>query len=530
MIKWDNFDPESISPTCNAINYFTAGLLRGVAYMCAFLDIPRHLNPTRKPSDVVAGFITVLSLVLAVCIWLASLFVPLILVRSITAVRSRSSGRLIGIEGRVDAAAVEKYLWGFNHGRLKTIQPHDYSDIPDNQHPPPGSAGDYAFTLVDVRLMTVTHIVTDQPPAAVLLLRKRDGLLAQFLCAYDIQRQAFRRQMVLTSSLRGLDGLSQHSGIRLSLGLSATRVPEQAPENGTPEDLERNHEAYSFGAEDVSLEKPNKWPILIFIYFFLVSLLCNPGSTNPLPDYEYRDMLAIYRLFFMLAQPLAYFLLSNVPSLRCWCNIALFKGLLCMPVTRFAYAFLGSHVTFLAIDFLGVFGGTLEAYYAAQGFLRGLEVPCMVAIAWSWFTPAQLPLVLLVLTQFGEKLCLLAHESPIRSGYQTLALCIGVAFYLLPTSVNSCLIARPNEVSWLSSNEKIFYSLRSVIGNRDNKPAQWSRQRFLVRCLLVFAVSLLTECDARINPLKPEYVDQIGILLLLLVVGLVVLRFPHALC
>ncbi|KAF4943191.1 hypothetical protein FGADI_13570 [Fusarium gaditjirri] len=195
MINWDNLDPESALEGIVPVNTFAASLVRALAIVSLIVCIPGRRS---RYDDQDRLFIFVLGYFLRICTGLAAIVSLILLNRSISATGVAPSGRLIGIEGRVDASTVEKYLWGFNHGRLKVTEPQRYSDTPRQEQATPGAAGDYAFTIVDTRLMTVTHIVSDEPPTAVLVLRKRDGL----------------------------ENLSKHSGIRLSLSLSIAKTSE----------------------------------------------------------------------------------------------------------------------------------------------------------------------------------------------------------------------------------------------------------------------------------------------------------------
>ncbi|WXC47722.1 hypothetical protein QX201_007437 [Fusarium graminearum] len=288
MIDWDNLDPES-----DIARLRLGDISNGINFICASVAIIRAF---------------------------------ILLKRSISTAEIAPSGRLIGIEGRVGVNMIEEYLWGFNHGRLKIMEPQHDSFISRPERVTPDDAGAYDFTIVDTRLMTVTYIVSDEPPTGVLVMRKRDGLYGQFLCSYDSEQPAFHRQSVFRTDLKGVEDFHKHKGIRLSLDLLTAQASRPTLQNIRPENRQATNRFNDATENSIAADVPKKWRVLIFTYFFLVSL-----QPPLLPPYEFKSSANQYRslgyaLSFAFAQPWAYFLLSKYSLHKCWFCIASLKG------------------------------------------------------------------------------------------------------------------------------------------------------------------------------------------------------------
>lgn len=273
MIDWDNLDPESditrlrLGDISNGINFVFVESFVVLCLLLCFLAYVLQIVPTGYEL-----FISIAGLTLWICAGVAIIRAFILLKRSISAADTAPSGRLIGIEGRVGVNMLEEYLWGFNHGRLKIMEPRHDSFISRPERVTPGDAGAYDFTIVDTRLMTVTYIVSDEPPTAVLVLRKRDGLYGQFLCSYDSEQPAFHRQSVFRTDLKGVEDFHKHKGIRLSLDLLTAQTSRPTLQNIRPENRQATNRFNDATENSIAADVPKKWRVLIFMYFFLVSL------------------------------------------------------------------------------------------------------------------------------------------------------------------------------------------------------------------------------------------------------------------
>ncbi|EYB28025.1 hypothetical protein FG05_35251 [Fusarium graminearum] len=169
-----------------------------------------------------------------------------------------------------------------------------------------------------------------------------------------------------------------------------------------------------------------------------------------------------------------------------------YQGLFYLPVTHYAYCKINLRLIALPIVvllqpivaddlFWPIHGGKYYEFLCevVKGFISGLEIPCVVAIVWTWFTLEELPLVLLALTLTGEKFLVLASGSPIHQWYP----------YLMT--------------------------------------ARQTMQRRLIRYLLVFVLSAITKFDVHRNYVA-GYTDGFGVLVLMMIIGTILLKFQQA--
>lgn len=70
------------------------------------------------------------------------------------------------MEGSVDLATIERYVFGFSHGRMTEVQ--DLQDAYYDDEPPAQAECDNddvrVFTLINAHLRTVTRIRNRNPP------------------------------------------------------------------------------------------------------------------------------------------------------------------------------------------------------------------------------------------------------------------------------------------------------------------------------------------------------------------------------
>ncbi|KAK2014492.1 hypothetical protein LZ32DRAFT_637081 [Colletotrichum eremochloae] len=129
--------------------------------------------------------------------------------------------RLIGLEGMMTASKVAEYLWGFDHGELTTVTYLSYSDNVDSRQSIPlphrFPRQENVFTLVDTKMMTVTHFHCNRPPVAMFVCGSEGGAQRSLLCSYDWRTQTFHRQTVLRVARQGLDQLHLIDGVQVSL-------------------------------------------------------------------------------------------------------------------------------------------------------------------------------------------------------------------------------------------------------------------------------------------------------------------------
>ncbi|XEV01530.1 hypothetical protein FSHL1_006817 [Fusarium sambucinum] len=520
-IEWGSLDPQVTPESFNAANILYARWLRRDVFFlqiiyCILLIAGEDLDSNKWLWYVGIAFVTFI-------VGSAMLMPINILTLSRAQAKTLMGSRLIGIEGHPSAAIIERHLCGFNHGRFEANNIQPFTVMPEHQQPAQCPVGKYAFTLVDTGMMTVTHLYSAEPPAAVLIQGEVNGAYREVFCSYDAQHHVYRRQLVLRTSRGDINKFPRSSNVLFSLGLIAQSIDHTPVDNHSGEshqvDGQVNDASEPVIAQEASKEKNSpgfRNVDLLFIYLFMLTFV--PGSdwwySFPEPADQYSA--TIYGASFILAQPVSCFFLSRVSIIRCWSSIALLKGLHCIPFIRTAYIYLG----------------IFSLLHAIQGLIKGLELSCMVVIVWSWFSPREMSLRLLVLMLAGDKLRILASASSIRTPFLCSTSVIGVILCFLPTSVPSYLIGRPNEVDWLSSSQKLFYTQKSVI-NKQESIEVWALpqpiRRLIVRPILIFAISSITTFDTYQSSRMSKPIDEFGTFLIVVLIGTILCNYMYML-
>lgn len=223
-IRWDGFDANSIRSgelpqSLLLIAPFTwIGVV--LVSMMLSLSVVEHESRMDWPA---------MRLTNSVVFVLSALLAPVLYLWAQTrAWEHRTKSDLVGIEGHVDAAAVEKHLWGFNHGRLAQAESAPggggtYSDSDNasaSQQPAAVAhrcAEEFKFTLVDTRMMTITHITARRPPVALFIVGSERDHQRAILCSYDWRDNTFERETVLRVEGKMLDYMTRSDQFRLRL-------------------------------------------------------------------------------------------------------------------------------------------------------------------------------------------------------------------------------------------------------------------------------------------------------------------------
>lgn len=141
-----------------------------------------------------------------------------------------------GIEGPIELSAIEKALFGFDHGRLKwstngsLLSRHRLNKrtkkcvpLPPNDTGP-GNEHGRLFTLVDTYTMTATRFRAVRPPVAVLICGREGGMQRAILCSYDWRTNTFCRETVLRMKTIILERMFRVDRFRFALSRDA--LPE----------------------------------------------------------------------------------------------------------------------------------------------------------------------------------------------------------------------------------------------------------------------------------------------------------------
>lgn len=141
-----------------------------------------------------------------------------------------TQAHFVGIQGRADLGMAERYLFGFNHGRLRwstngsILSRHRLKKgeclpvPPDVSEDHAGSRpGETLFTLIDTYSMTATCFYAERPPVAVMICGQEGGMQRAVLCSYDWRRQTFTRETVLRMKTLVLDRMFRVDRFRFAL-------------------------------------------------------------------------------------------------------------------------------------------------------------------------------------------------------------------------------------------------------------------------------------------------------------------------
>lgn len=163
---------------------------------------------------------------------------------------------------------IERYLFGFNHGRLResedssTFTRSRYYDNPTtadtNSHE--DTPGMQLFTLVDTYTMTVTRFLAERPPVAVLVCSQDKGMQRAVLCSCEHRTRTFCRQTVLRMKSAVLDRMVRMDRMRFTLQrtLQDPRIEELRRDGSSQEDQQgETSRRRDTSSHDVEQRPPN---------------------------------------------------------------------------------------------------------------------------------------------------------------------------------------------------------------------------------------------------------------------------------
>lgn len=145
--------------------------------------------------------------------------------------RRDMQAQLVGLEGHVDAGAVERHLWGHDNGLLTLVATDDDSGflddddggsstgaVPQQQRRRRQLRERFNFTLVDTHMMTVRHIAACKPPVAVFAMGSGGGGGQRaMLCSYDWRDDTFERTTVIRVDDAMVDQMRRINQFRVRL-------------------------------------------------------------------------------------------------------------------------------------------------------------------------------------------------------------------------------------------------------------------------------------------------------------------------
>ncbi|KAK1638800.1 hypothetical protein BDP81DRAFT_422687 [Colletotrichum phormii] len=526
-IHWDNIEPEPYFDRSFGMRYV---VFVGFSYFACF-SIPMAFSLFTGIANIVLSDFMRLS-IWQVYMWLLplalvfALLFPIVLISTRGRVKQPAKSRLIGIEGIVDSASIEKHLWGFNHGNLTATNPQHYTDEADlralstssQSSGPSIGSGSFAFTLVDTYLMTVTHFQCHLPPVAILECGSEGGLQRTLLCSYDARTNTFHRQAVLRVNRRGVEQLHRIDRIRLSL------APHPRHNKQTPDTIQ-DMSSSSFPSDDpepirvqnnavktTSLINGSRTWKVEFLFF----ALCLAGSSTLGP---YSSKAPIFHVSFLLGQ-LPGFILLQYLSLS--------------HVTICTFAANGIYSR------RGLFHGTAVLLSSVHGILKGCLAVTLVKYMISWYPLKELPLRFLFWNvAFAGLISLLGSLPEITFHGISLTLDIGgIIFFaniiLLYSTIQagfSNILGGPKDVTWLPPHQKLYYSRHAAADSFHAKAAEavwWNHQQSLPNALqlfLVFSIALAMSLTSQ-GVIHEDPVSGAGAVCMAICAGLLIYRIP----
>lgn len=214
----------------------------------------------------------------------------LLLIFNVTATPKSPKARLIGIEGTVNSGTIERYLWGFNWGRLTTV--NLVEDVMTATEIPDGPEPRHAFTLVDTEELVITHFRCSKPPTAMFIGGHERSMNRALLCSYDWKTQTFHREKVLRVGSRVLDLMRPVDRIRLKLCSSFDTIDtlnysSTAEATAEQEPLDPDVEAgkshlSSFQVSATQIARSSRWKIrtIFLLVIFVRPHLCSLSRSS----------------------------------------------------------------------------------------------------------------------------------------------------------------------------------------------------------------------------------------------------------
>ncbi|KAL0780854.1 hypothetical protein CaCOL14_002189 [Colletotrichum acutatum] len=535
-IHWDNLEPEPYFDRSFGMRYV---VFAGFTYFACF-SVPMAFSFFTGIASIVLSDFMRLS-IWQVYIWLLPLAVvfallfPIILISTRGRVKQPAKSRLIGIEGIVDSASIEKHLWGFNHGNLSTTNPQHYSDEHDLRDPqtstqPSGSpigSSSFAFTLVDTYLMTVTHFHCRLPPVAILECGSEGGLQRTFLCSYDARTNTFHRQAVLRVNRRGVEQLHRIDKIRLSL------APHPQPNEQTHDtiyDASSSLPSDEMGPMRVQ-NSIAKTPTLFnrsatWKVEFLFFALCLAGLSTLGPSNSAKpSAIFTFHEWFLVGQIPGFILLQYLPLNQV--AICTFAANILVSIVRGGVLF--HHIAVL-----------LSRVHAVLRICLALT---LVKYMITWYPIKELPLRFLSWNIAFEGLVSSLRSLPeITFNKTSLTIDVGgiiffaniaLLYYTIQVGFSN-LIGGPMDVTWLLPHQKLYYSQRAAAESFCAKAAGsvwWKHQQSLSNALqsfLVFCIAFVVSLTSQ-GIIHEDPVSGAGALIMTILVGLLTYRLPATL-
>ncbi|KAH6971890.1 hypothetical protein EDB80DRAFT_776375 [Ilyonectria destructans] len=389
-IQWDALNSALFSFVKTGPHSFMAWLtmwyLTSVTNLASIFAISLFEGPSSMDWQSIVNFISVmLTLVLTF-----SLPVPLYFFRFRKPSQNPFTARLIGVEGHVDPAKIEKHFVGFNHGDFTLVSANDSPIMKD----------EYPFSLVDTSMMTVTWFNAKSPPVAMLIVGGEGSMQRALLCSYDWRKRTYSREAMLRIGREIIKHMHPVDGVRFSLNTSLKdgkdiNIPVSPASIASSVDVETGGLAcidkttFAQACEG----RPRVQSVLFLCLALLaarVDILSFHSGKESWKQYErdwkYDGLHWVYDFSFLIVQFPAYYMLRYIPVQRIFPIVATLKG--------FELAFTHIH-SFSDSSQLAT------PLFCLRGILDSMIIAIVVIYTWSWYSSQTLPLCFLLLSVIG---------------------------------------------------------------------------------------------------------------------------------
>ncbi|KAI1777554.1 hypothetical protein F4818DRAFT_317572 [Hypoxylon cercidicola] len=521
-IHWDNLDPE---PLLDRNLGTVVPIIYAMVFVFSVIE-PFFQAICRSIIAMVLGlrglkFIDGTFLALGLfALGLFAVLAPVLMISTQTRAKKPLKSRLIGIEGVVDTAWVEKHIWGFNHGILTDTTPQSYrdDDDPGRYTTQPTGQGEFSFTLVDTHMMTLVHIHCNLPPVAMFICGQENERHRALLCSYDWRTQTFHRQTVLRVGRRDLSQMHQIDRIRFALA-SPPNYDLTNNSGNLAASLQPGTEASSVPTMDIDQKATRHvfrgWRTELLFFWMCIIVL---DELEPVYLHTTPNRQLIYYLCVIGGQIPGFLLLSYLPLSEILHCVLIAKLLLLPSIRLTSMLFI-----FPMIDFI----------------LDGFLISTLIAFTLSWYHIEELALRFLLWSLVSREFPAFLVSLGVQRYYihyirliTNMTLCFG---FLLFSRGFSGIIGRPKEVNWLAAHQKTVYSRWAATHKFYAEAAGdlWrDRKSLFARCsrpLFVLSISiltLLTSRDARDTVFDRKSVDHIAMIIAAILIGLVVWKVP----
>lgn len=223
-IHWDCLDPIQFSKEISLVNKVAArALVTLPCFIAAVIGLLIQVGLLGfDPNDTSSRLTLTFAMIVFIILMTLLLSAPVILIALWGGTLHSTQARFVGIKGHIHNSTIERYLFGYNHGRLRedpTIARaqfcHAQNEIRREVHSL--SVEDHLFTLVDTYSMTVTRFSAARPPTAILVCGQAKGMQRAVLCSYDHTQNTFCRQTILQMKTDILERMFTLGKVRFTL-------------------------------------------------------------------------------------------------------------------------------------------------------------------------------------------------------------------------------------------------------------------------------------------------------------------------